>query len=417
MTTTDWGSGDDCEWEKHVDDTSGSTYYYNIHTGESSWEVPRRVEAFKGQDTGHDAIPNWREFIDDESGMTYYYDEKSGKSRWDKPEGFDLHQKHEEQCREEELEEQDATERHENEPARETEASKQDVLVLEIEKGESGNNEGKGRKQETETLTDASLTSKMWVKYVDGASNKPYYYNTSTRKTQWEEPKDVNGIDAISTASSVNVEYQAHLCKTRTEHLARVTQQALDPSGNLTKLNALLSGIDKKTPSEQISDGGDHAAASRTLKVEWQQHVDPQTQRYYYHNVNTGVTQWNKPDAPIISGLADWIPPEIPDSNSTAADTKTTSGANYVARAKFNRLTGKYEQLGGDDYWQNAGIASDRAGRQMSHFFDVTELEKNREEARRRKEQLKRKNIDWKKITAEKKAKKQKQRNEWLFVD
>lgn len=90
---------------------------------------------------------------------------------------------------------------------------------------------------------------------------------------------------------------------------------------------------------------------------------------------------------------------------------------NYVARAKFNRLTGKYEQLGGDDYWQNAGIAPDRAGRQMSHFFDMTELEKNREEARRRKEQLKRKNIDWKKITAEKKAKKQKQRNEWLYTD
>lgn len=115
--------------------------------------------------------------------------------------------------------------------------------------------------------------------------------------------------------------------------------------------------------------------------------------------------------------MAIWIPPEESESDSTAAGRKTVSGVNYVARAKFNRLTGKYEQLGGDEYWQNAGIAPDRAGRQMSHFFDMTELEKNREEARRRKEQLKRKHIDWKKITAEKKAKKQKQRNEWLYTD
>ena len=96
--------------------------------------------------------------------------------------------------------------------------------------------------------------------------------------------------------------------------------------------------------------------------------------------------------------LADWLPPEVPESSATGADTKIVSGVNYIAQAKFNRLTGKYEQLGGDEYWQHAGIASDRAGRQMSHFFDVNDLEKNREEARRRKEKLKRSNIDWKKI-------------------
>jgi len=115
--------------------------------------------------------------------------------------------------------------------------------------------------------------------------------------------------------------------------------------------------------------------------------------------------------------LADWIPPEVPESGTTDQGQKPVSGVNYVARAKFNRLTGKYEQLGSDEYWLNAGIAPDRAGRQMSHFFDMNELEKNREEARRRKEQLKRKHIDWKKISAEKKAKKQKQKNEWLYTD
>lgn len=62
-------------------------------------------------------------------------------------------------------------------------------------------------------------------------------------------------------------------------------------------------------------------------------------------------------------------------------------------------------------------MAADRAGRQMSHFFNMTDLEKNREEAKALKEKLKRKNIDWKKVAAEKKAKKQKQKNEWMFQD
>ena len=93
------------------------------------------------------------------------------------------------------------------------------------------------------------------------------------------------------------------------------------------------------------------------------------------------------------------------------------SGIHYAATAKFNRLTGKYEHVGGEEYWQQAGMAPDKAGRQMSHFFDMTALEKNREEAKRIKEQLKRKNIDWKKVNAEKKAKKQKQKQQWLYED
>lgn len=93
------------------------------------------------------------------------------------------------------------------------------------------------------------------------------------------------------------------------------------------------------------------------------------------------------------------------------------TGEAYVTQAKFNRLTGKYEKLGGEDYFLAAGVATDKAGRQMSHFFDLNGLEKNREDAKRIKEELKRKNINWKKVAAEKKAKKQKQRNEWLFRD
>ncbi|KAE8910939.1 hypothetical protein PF005_g1702 [Phytophthora fragariae] len=421
-TAADGDGGGECEWEKHVNETSGSAYYYNTRTSESSWEVPAGFSSPRAQEPSEDKAPKWQAFVDDESGATYYYDEVSGTSRWDKPDDLvpgEMKKEYPEKS--EEI--GDSSDGQETAPQQEEEEVVEEV-------GEDKNEQDKTQvhsenenvqKEEKEASGDKSTTvaAGQWAKFVDAASNKPYYHNASTGKTQWEEPDDFDDSAAAQPAApQVSAEYQAHLNRMRTGRLARVTQQVLDPSGNLSKLNAILSGIDSSASSAAVATvGEDGADALRTAKAEWQQHVDAQTQRYYYHNAVTGVTQWNKPDAPIVSGLADWIPPEVAESDTTGAGQKTVSGVNYVARAKFNRLTGKYEQLGGDEYWQNAGIAPDRAGRQMSHFFDMTELEKNREEARRRKEQLKRKNIDWKKITAEKKAKKQKQRNEWLYTD
>ncbi|CAH0515331.1 unnamed protein product [Peronospora belbahrii] len=422
----------DSEWEKYVDEASGSAYYYNTSTGESSWEVPAGLKPLLASDMSEDCkTTKWREFVDDASGATYYYDEVNGVSRWDKPEDSSYEENEEEAIEDQNNKQESKTQ--------DNEKQRDESVVLEQEaQGEqnedngeneerddvsSGDNKSQYNEKKAEEMQEnnaARATAEQWVKYMDAASNKPYYFNASTGKTQWEEPE---GFDESAQAAflltdhRVSAEYQAYLNMVRTKRLARVTQQVLDPSGNLSKLNTILSDIDSKAPLAAANGDGETASdASQIETAEWQQHIDAQTQRYYYHNMVTGATQWNKPDAPIVSGLANWIPPEVPESNSTGRD-KTISGVNYVARAKFNRLTGKYEQLGGDDYWQNVGIASDRAGRQMSHFFDMTGLEKNREEALRRKEELKRKNIDWKKITAEKKAKKQKQRNAWLLTD
>uniref|UniRef100_A0AAV1T690 WW domain-containing protein n=1 Tax=Peronospora matthiolae TaxID=2874970 RepID=A0AAV1T690_9STRA len=441
------------DWEKHVDEASGSTYYYNTRTGESSWDVPSDVSTLQEPMASEERpSPKWREFVDDASGATYYHDEVHGVSQWDKPEAdITLDNKSDKidknptnlatlKSIEKPKNDEDNYDLIVLDPELPVEIQDEDVDCNDTEEAKQvqeehrdedqgedgasvvssdGSAEGTAREAEKEK-EDGQGPAGPWVKYVDAASGKPYYLNASTGTTQWDQPEGVEESQPAARLSSdhpVSAEYRSHLNRMHTERLARVTQQVLDPSGHLSRLNSILSSIDSKASAAVSGMNEEPADAPQTAKAEWQQHVDAQTQRYYYHNVVTGVTQWTKPDAPIVSGLASWVPPKLPDPESTVAGHKTVSGVNYAARAKFNRLTGKYEQLGGDEYWQNAGIAADRAGRQMSHFFDMTELEKNREEARRRKEQLKRKNIDWKKISAEKKAKKQKQRNEWLFTD
>ncbi|KAG7401934.1 hypothetical protein PHYBOEH_009514 [Phytophthora boehmeriae] len=406
-------------WETHVDEASGSTYYYNQHTGESSWEVPGGFKSPSKQEQSKQKPPKWRKFVDDESGAEYYYDQVNGVSRWEKPEGFKEGQEDAEQQKQEEEDEAPGKQKtQELKPKEKTQDQSDDAKAGGDEQTKAAE-ENAAESDDADAATSATAAVTQWTKFMDASSGKPYYHNASTGTTQWEKPEDfhVAAAPEVRAGPQVSAEYQAHLNQKHTEHLTRVTQQVLDPSGNLSKLNAILNGIDGGTPAKVSADEKSGDTESRTAKAEWQQHIDPQTQRYYYHNVVSGVTQWNKPDAPVVSGLADWIPPEVPETDENGTGRKVVSGVNYVAQAKFNRLTGKYEQLGGDDYWRNAGVATDRAGRQMSHYFDMSDFEKNREEARRKKEQLKRKNIDWKKIAAEKKAKKQKQRNEWLFND
>lgn len=81
----------DGDWEKHVDDASSSTYYYNRKTGESSWEAPSGVEfvaaTVEEQATeSHTKPPKWRRYTDDESGRTYYHDKANNVTRWESPE-------------------------------------------------------------------------------------------------------------------------------------------------------------------------------------------------------------------------------------------------------------------------------------------------------------------------------------------
>jgi hypothetical protein len=44
----------------------------------------------------------------------------------------------------------------------------------------------------------------------------------------------------------------------------------------------------------------------------------------------------------------------------------------YVSVGNFNSRTGKFtaDYLAGDKYWDAKGLPSDRAGRQMAHYFD-----------------------------------------------
>lgn len=70
-------------WQAFVDAESGQPFYYNAHTGESSWDKPA-VFQHEPSDTH-----KWGMCMDDATGAAYYVNLVTGETSWDKPADFD----------------------------------------------------------------------------------------------------------------------------------------------------------------------------------------------------------------------------------------------------------------------------------------------------------------------------------------
>lgn len=85
------------DWELHQDDASGAAYFYNVRTGDASWDVPAgatgsALSEGPGDDDGRSIGPGvveggpqqWTEAFD-ESGHVYFVNLRTMETRWDLP--------------------------------------------------------------------------------------------------------------------------------------------------------------------------------------------------------------------------------------------------------------------------------------------------------------------------------------------
>lgn len=101
--------------------------------------------------------------------------------------------------------------------------------------------------------------------------------------------------------------------------------------------------------------------------------------------------------------------------NVNEASAEKMEYKEYKCYAKMNKVTGRFNKRGGAEYWYSKGISSDKAGRQLSTFFNMSTFEKNREDAKKRKLKLQNSSVNWKKVNKEQKAKKKQKQTQWLY--
>ena len=87
------------QWDEVYDEVSGSVYYSNRRTGESSWENPGAIVATPqaGGDSNWEASlhfsdeaagkggEEWVNYWDDEVGANYWYNKRTGDASWQDP--------------------------------------------------------------------------------------------------------------------------------------------------------------------------------------------------------------------------------------------------------------------------------------------------------------------------------------------
>ncbi len=178
----------------------------------------------------------------------------------------------------------------------------------------------------------------------------------------------------------------------------------------------------QKDKEESEKDGAEKDGSEKEEEVDpllgakpeeiWHEFLDVTSGKRYYHNYHTSQTAWDPPKYFIP-----YNPAPIPAPLLSAVATPAYQ--DYRSVGYFNNTNGRYS--GNTTYWEKTGRCADKAGRQLSAFIDLNDLEKNRAETKQKKEEFQRKlqqsGVNWKELKEEQKAKKRKARDKWLFED
>ena len=149
-------------WEARKDEASGATFYFNLHTGEATWDAPQNR-----QSSSHVNPKNpWEERLDEASGVVYYFNAKTGVAQWERPSNMDL---------------------------------------LGREEGVNGGASiipsPSSNVNDTNVDTNDPDAAINWETKTDDASGAQYYFNGQTGESSWEAPPALLLVGSSGTPS------------------------------------------------------------------------------------------------------------------------------------------------------------------------------------------------------------------------
>ena len=191
-------------------------------------------------------------------------------------------------------------------------------------------------------------------------------------------------------------------------------------------LDKILSRIEETKPPVDNSVNDDTIDGSQAVG-NWFKYWDAGHATYYYFNPTTNITQWDRPDdyhsATEEEGAANATVPSGPFTTYDPPSSRATDvnghpihvPSEYLSQASISGVRGVASTLPESGYWGKTGLPSDKAGRQLSNFFDIKQLDEY--DANNKKRKLPPGVKNWKEYGAEVKAKRKKKNSAWLYED
>ena len=377
-------------WQKIHDDTSGSDYYYDTVTGASQWERPAEYSepadttgvsaaaqeaSTETSDVAADTTTSAAQtfiasatfqgsrqgyvFKKDRLGLGYYADMP--------------------------MEERLAKEAEEEKEKGGLGSGQQTS-----DNAASGAVNGSAQAQQLDNKGAPAAVEQRgdWSKHYDENSKHYYWYNKVTGESKWvtEEPlPPMPGIDTttVTAKADTTVTQDAASAAVTASDTAPVTAAATTDDQEATTGSV---PVPKEEESKGLSNGS--GIGLRSTRGE------------------TAAT------------IASWLPAEVRNAPSIEHKNVRNVDRGYDATATFGKDSGAFDHTSGMSYWERQGKPGDKAGRQMSYYYDLDALDKNRKEAKDKKKRLQEdKSIDWKAYAQKQKKKRFLARNQWLFED
>ncbi|OQS07105.1 hypothetical protein THRCLA_00880 [Thraustotheca clavata] len=287
-------------YEKHFDETTKKSFYFDTRTGLSSWSKPKLLkgEIHISEDTtpqlDNKAIFEWAKFetprrqniaatkiqglyrslkartklremikgvftkcLDTQTQRYFYYNSATGASQWTKPLGLG---KSDLAVLSTNLTTQEKQSYFNLDTPRRLEAAACEIQCL------------YRAKRARDKLR--AILSKALIKCYDDDSQSFFYYNTKTGISQWSKPKLMGSADIEPTPVESPKKKSA-------EFLELPTQRRMEAAA--TKLQCIYRTRIARTKL-------------RTMIMQtYKKYLDPDSQMYFYYNVKSGESQWTKP--------------------------------------------------------------------------------------------------------------------------
>ncbi|GBG30328.1 F-box/LRR-repeat protein 2 [Hondaea fermentalgiana] len=318
-------------WQEAHDEESGSTYYFNVFTQETTYQAPWSFRVLRDDaarqanntlaklyrliDTAKTTV-TWQQFFDETTGYPFWYNAQTNEYRWEAPTEY---------------------------TAMERQLSYDTSALDNVDVSQSA------RLRETGSEW-------VWVEYQDD-EGRIYYYNAVTQQAQWEKPqgfdeqwlKDQDAQALTARSSRVRTARASDWAELRDEH------------GNLYYWNERTGETQWDKPADfdaqWLEDEKDALTArsirsSKELGSEWQELLDPETGYTYYYNIVTQETAWSLPPS-LLQAENESSDKEGHDqaNNANAVEYEETQGGDGEANVDTETWVPYYEEDGSVNYY------------------------------------------------------------------
>ena len=290
------------KWSKIEDPASGTFYWYNSETHESSWTPPEGSEEHKKleEEKKESVMPVWVKLYDPASIAYYYFNNFTQETVWEEPKDYIVPPR-------------GVTMKHLCSP--EVKAA---ILIQTIYRTKQSKKVE--RAQRAAKHASEQVPVEGWVEQMDPHSGEFFYYNVDTGDQQWDIPEALGGENIpewtkLYDPASVGYYYHNTISG---EMSWDVPEGYRDPprkailrglvTDPLTKAALAIQHVYRAKQARKVMRAKramEHAAEQVPVDG-WVEQMDPHTGEFYYYNVDTGEQSWDIPEALGGQAIPEW---------------------------------------------------------------------------------------------------------------